>query len=262
MAQQNAQSNPISEIFLAVFVIILILILLIEMPNWVINFSISLNITLGIVLLMISLYVQKPLELAAFPSIILIGTMFRLVLSIASTRLILAKGDAGEVVPVIVADVQILDGLAVAPHAGLGDHGEAASGDALLAGGGLDDGVCQLMGVAAGLRGRGGGARPPEALARPAHREVLRDALRPRRRAGDGDLAPALGQAIPAAPEQVVAQGGDKGLPRAPLAAHLGHRERLAQDARDVHVDDRPGRVGHARGDCQQNAEELLHGDA
>ena len=98
MAQQNAQSNPISEIFLAVFVIVLILILLIEMPNWVINFSISLNITLGIVLLMISLYVQKPLELASFPSIILIGTMFRLVLSIASTRLILAKGDAGEVI--------------------------------------------------------------------------------------------------------------------------------------------------------------------
>ena len=68
------------------------------MPNWVINFSIALNITLGIVLLMISLYVQKPLELAAFPSIILIGTMFRLVLSIASTRLILAKGEAGEVI--------------------------------------------------------------------------------------------------------------------------------------------------------------------
>ncbi len=98
MAQPNVQSNPISEIFLAIFVIVLILILLIEMPNWVINFSISLNITLGIVLLMISLYVQKPLELASFPSIILIGTMFRLVLSIASTRLILAKGDAGEVI--------------------------------------------------------------------------------------------------------------------------------------------------------------------
>ena len=92
------QNKPISEIFLALFVMTLILILIIEMPNWVINFSISLNITLGIVLLMISLYVQKPLELAAFPSIILIGTMFRLVLSIASTRLILAKGDAGEVV--------------------------------------------------------------------------------------------------------------------------------------------------------------------
>lgn len=97
-AEGQQQSKPISEIFLALFVMTLVLILIMEMPNWVINFSISLNITLGIVLLMISLYVQKPLELAAFPSIILIGTMFRLVLSIASTRLILAKGDAGEVV--------------------------------------------------------------------------------------------------------------------------------------------------------------------
>ncbi len=91
-------NNPISEILMAFFVIALILILLIEMPNWVINFSISLNIALGVILLMFSLFVQKPLELASFPSIILIGTMFRLVLSIASTRLILAKGDAGEVV--------------------------------------------------------------------------------------------------------------------------------------------------------------------
>ena len=94
----EAEHKPISEIFLACFVLTLILILLVEMPSWVINFSISLNITLGIVLLMISLYVQKPLELAAFPSIILLGTMFRLVLSIASTRLILAKGEAGEVI--------------------------------------------------------------------------------------------------------------------------------------------------------------------
>ncbi len=97
MANQGT-GNPISEILLAVFVLMLILILLIEMPTGVINFSISLNLTLGIVLLMISLYVQKPLELASFPSIILIGTMFRLVLGIASTRLILAKGDAGEVI--------------------------------------------------------------------------------------------------------------------------------------------------------------------
>ena len=98
MAGAAPNSNPISEISLAIFVVCLILILLIEVPNWVINFSISLNITLGIVLLMISLYIQKPLELAAFPSIILIGTMFRLVLGIASTRLILAKGEAGEVI--------------------------------------------------------------------------------------------------------------------------------------------------------------------
>ena len=98
MAAQQGGGQPISEFALAGFVLTLILLLLMEMPNWVINFSISMNITLGVVLMMIALYVQKPLELAAFPSIILLGTMFRLILSIASTRLILAKGDAGEVV--------------------------------------------------------------------------------------------------------------------------------------------------------------------
>ena len=83
MAQPQEGSGIIGEVALAGFVIMLIVILLVEMPNWVINFSISLNITLGVLLMMIGLYVQKPLELAAFPSIILLGTMFRLVLSIA-----------------------------------------------------------------------------------------------------------------------------------------------------------------------------------
>ena len=91
-------NNPLSELGLAIFVVLLIIILIAELPAWVINMTISFNITLGIVLLMISIYIQRPLELSAFPSIILIGTMFRLVLSIASTRLILSKGEAGEVI--------------------------------------------------------------------------------------------------------------------------------------------------------------------
>lgn len=99
MAQGGStNSNSLSEIVIAIFVLLLIVLLLVELPNWVVNFSICLNITLGVVLLMISLYVKKTLELASFPSIILIGTMFRLVLSIASTRLILSRGEAGEVI--------------------------------------------------------------------------------------------------------------------------------------------------------------------
>ena len=98
MASQQGQSIPVSEFLLAGFVVMLIVILLVELPEWIIDVCISLNITLGIVLLMMSLYVQKPLELAAFPSIILIGTMFRLVLEIASTRLILGKGYAGDTI--------------------------------------------------------------------------------------------------------------------------------------------------------------------
>ena len=95
---QGGQSNPISEIGLAFFVIILVVILICELPPFLISMAIAFNITLGIVLLMISLYITKPLELSSFPSIILIGTMFRLVMSIASTRSILAKGEAGEVI--------------------------------------------------------------------------------------------------------------------------------------------------------------------
>ena len=97
-AAQGGGGNNLSEVFMAIFVLLLIVLLLCELPNWIINVSICLNITLGVVLLMISLYVRKTLELASFPSIILIGTMFRLVLSIASTRLILSKGEAGEVI--------------------------------------------------------------------------------------------------------------------------------------------------------------------
>ena len=102
MAQPQQQGggagNPLSEIFMAIFVLFMLVILLCELPPAVVSVCICINITLGIVLLMFALYVQKTLELSSFPSIILIGTMFRLVLSIGSTRLILAKGEAGEVV--------------------------------------------------------------------------------------------------------------------------------------------------------------------
>lgn len=98
MAAPEGNANPLSEILMAVFVLLLIIILLCELPTWMINVCICLNITLGVVLLMFALNVQKTLELSSFPSIILVGTMFRLCLSIGSTRLILAKGQAGEVI--------------------------------------------------------------------------------------------------------------------------------------------------------------------
>lgn len=99
MAQARpAGGNPFSEIILAIFVIVLVVILIIELPPFLISMAIAFNITLGVVLLMISLYITKPLELSSFPSIILIGTMFRLVMSIASTRSILAKGEAGDLI--------------------------------------------------------------------------------------------------------------------------------------------------------------------
>ncbi|MEB3245349.1 MAG: flagellar biosynthesis protein FlhA [Vampirovibrionales bacterium] len=89
---------PISEMLLGLLVLALILIILMPMPDFILDIAISTNVAVGIILLMMSLYVRKPLEMAAFPSIILVGTMFRLALGIATTRNILAMGHAGHVV--------------------------------------------------------------------------------------------------------------------------------------------------------------------
>jgi flagellar biosynthesis protein FlhA len=103
MAQPQQPSSsfafpPVTEVLLAVLVICLILILLMPLPPILLDIVITMNISIGVVLLMMSLYVQKPLDMAAFPSIILLGTMFRLALSIAATRSILANGEAGQII--------------------------------------------------------------------------------------------------------------------------------------------------------------------
>lgn len=95
---QSQQTGFLTELMLGVFVLGLFVILIIELPPVLIDLFITINITIGIVLISISLYVQRPLDLAAFPSVILIGTVFRLVLSIAATRSILTKAEAGQVI--------------------------------------------------------------------------------------------------------------------------------------------------------------------
>jgi flagellar biosynthesis protein FlhA len=92
------QKGMAIELMLGVFVLGLIVILIMEVPPAFIDLCICINITLGIVLMAMSLYVQRPLDMGAFPSVILIGTLFRLVLSIAATRAILTKGEAGDVI--------------------------------------------------------------------------------------------------------------------------------------------------------------------
>ena len=89
---------PISELLLGAGILVLIAIILVPLPDWFIDFSVSFNISLGVVLLMMSLYVRKPLDIAAYPSLILMATLFRLALGIASTRAILANGHAGEMI--------------------------------------------------------------------------------------------------------------------------------------------------------------------
>ncbi|MFM7468328.1 MAG: flagellar biosynthesis protein FlhA [Vampirovibrionales bacterium] len=101
MASDNPMgfSLPQPSEFALVFGILgLILIILMPLPEWLIDVVICINIALGILLLMMSLFVKNPVEMATFPSIILVGTMIRLALGIATTRAILAHGEAGEMI--------------------------------------------------------------------------------------------------------------------------------------------------------------------
>jgi len=84
-----------SDLFLAFGVVGVLLIMVIPLPTPLLDLLLSLNITLGIIILLVSMYIQQPLEFSAFPSVLLVTTLFRLSLNIASTRIILLRGNEG-----------------------------------------------------------------------------------------------------------------------------------------------------------------------
>ncbi|SEI78106.1 flagellar biosynthesis protein FlhA [Sphingomonas sp. OV641] len=83
------------DMALAVGVIAIIAMLILPMPGWLLDFGIALSITASVMILMTALFIEKPLQLSAFPTILLVVTMLRLGLNIASTRLILGHGHEG-----------------------------------------------------------------------------------------------------------------------------------------------------------------------
>ena len=84
------------EIALAAIVLGILAIMLVPLPAMLLDLLLALSITTSILVLMTALLIKKPLEFTAFPSILLLTTLFRLALNIASTRLILAEGQSGE----------------------------------------------------------------------------------------------------------------------------------------------------------------------
>jgi flagellar biosynthesis protein FlhA len=73
----------------------LIVLLLMPLPTWLLDILLALSITSSVLILMTALFIKKPLEFSVFPTVLLIATLFRLGLNIASTRLILAEGHNG-----------------------------------------------------------------------------------------------------------------------------------------------------------------------
>ncbi|HKI46082.1 MAG TPA: flagellar biosynthesis protein FlhA [Balneolales bacterium] len=86
------------DIFISSSVIMIMLIMIIPLPDGVMDFLLSLSVSLALITLLVAFYTLKPLEFAVFPGILLILTLFRLSLNIATTRLILTKGYAGELI--------------------------------------------------------------------------------------------------------------------------------------------------------------------
>ncbi len=83
------------DIALAGSVVAIIAMLILPLPAWMLDMGLALSITLSVMILMTALFIEKPLELSAFPTILLIATMLRLGLNLASTRLILSHGHEG-----------------------------------------------------------------------------------------------------------------------------------------------------------------------
>ncbi|MFJ6207708.1 flagellar biosynthesis protein FlhA [Lysinibacillus sp. NPDC092081] len=79
-------------------VILIVAMLIIPLPPWMLSFLIVINITLGLIVLLTAMSMKEALDFSIFPSVILLLTLFRLGLSVSTTRAILAKGDAGAVV--------------------------------------------------------------------------------------------------------------------------------------------------------------------
>jgi len=83
------------DIALALGILTILVVLILPLPSFILDLFLAISITLSILILMTSLFIQEPLEFSAFPTTLLISTMLRLSLNLASTRLILSHGHEG-----------------------------------------------------------------------------------------------------------------------------------------------------------------------
>ncbi len=85
-----------SDVMVSMGLVVILLVMIIPMPPIILDMFLALNITVALMIMIITLYVQKSLEFSIFPTVLLITTLFRLSLNVASTRLILLNGETGE----------------------------------------------------------------------------------------------------------------------------------------------------------------------
>ncbi|MCW1975716.1 UNVERIFIED_ORG: type III secretion protein V [Pantoea agglomerans] len=86
------------DIILAVVLLIAIVMMILPLPTFMVDILIAVNIAFSVILLLIAIYINDPLDLSVFPSLLLITTLYRLSLTISTSRLVLLQHDAGNIV--------------------------------------------------------------------------------------------------------------------------------------------------------------------
>ena len=84
-----------SGLGLGIGIMAILVVLILPLPTWMLDFSLAFSLSFSILILMTGVFIRKPLEFSSFPTILLITTMLRLALNLASTRLILGHGNEG-----------------------------------------------------------------------------------------------------------------------------------------------------------------------
>ena len=83
------------DIALALGIACILVVLILPMPSWMLDISLAISMAFSVLILMTVLFIHRPLDFSSFPTVLLIATMLRLALNLASTRLILANGHEG-----------------------------------------------------------------------------------------------------------------------------------------------------------------------
>ncbi len=87
-----------TDVLVSSGIILILMIMIIPLPAPFLDFFLAINISLSIIVMLVAFYTLKPLEFAVFPGMLLILTLFRLSLNVATTRLILGQGYAGKLI--------------------------------------------------------------------------------------------------------------------------------------------------------------------
>lgn len=87
-----------ADMAFAVLTMAMVALLVIPLPPWLLDILLAVSMVMGVGMLMYALYAHSPVMLSAFPSVLLLSTMFRIALNVATTRQILLAGDAGHII--------------------------------------------------------------------------------------------------------------------------------------------------------------------